>query len=48
MFDYDISEKVFLYYATEIGPYDFEKIAKKWNGSGKMTLEYWAQVKKFL
>ena len=48
MFDYDISEKVFLYYATEIGPYDFEKIAKKWNGSGKITLEYWDQVKKFL
>jgi hypothetical protein len=48
MFDYDISEKVFLYYATAIGPYDFEKIAKKWNGSGKITLEYWAQVKKFL
>jgi hypothetical protein len=48
MFDYDIAEKVFLYYASAIGPYNFEKIAKRWNGSGKITLEYWEQVKKFL
>ena len=48
MFDYNISEKVFLYYASQIGPYNFERIAKKWNGSGKVTFEYWNQVKKFL
>lgn len=48
MFDYNISEKVFLYYASQIGPYNFEQIAKKWNGSGKETFEYWSQVKKFL
>ena len=48
MFDYNISEKVFLYYATAIGPYNFERIAKKWNGSGKITFEYWNQVKRFL
>jgi hypothetical protein len=48
MFDYDISEKVFLYYASQIGPYNFERIAKNWNGSGKITFEYWDQVKKFL
>lgn len=48
MFDYNISEKVFLFYATAIGPYNFERIAKKWNGSGKVTYEYWNQVKKFL
>lgn len=48
MFDYNISEKVFLYYASQIGPYNFERIAKKWNGSGKITIEYWDQVKKHL
>lgn len=48
MFDYNISEKVFLYYASQIGPYNFEQIAKKWNGSGKITFEYWDQVKKHL
>lgn len=48
MFDYNISEKVFLYYATAIGPYNFEKIAKNWNGSGKTTFEYWDQVKRHL
>jgi hypothetical protein len=48
MFDYNISEKVFLYYASEIGPYNFERIAKKWNGSGKVTFDYWNQVKKYL
>jgi hypothetical protein len=48
LFNYKISEKIFLYYAAEIGPYDFERIAKTWNGSGKSTILYWEQVKKFL
>ena len=48
LFNYNISEKIFLYYATEIGPYDFERIAKTWNGAGKSTILYWDQVKKFL
>jgi hypothetical protein len=48
LFDYNISEKIFLYYASQIGPYDFEQIARRWNGSGKSTIEYWKQVKKFL
>jgi hypothetical protein len=48
MFDYSIAEKVFLYYASEIGPYNFERIAKKWNGSGKITFQYWDQVKRYL
>jgi hypothetical protein len=48
MHNYKISEKIFLYYATKIGPYDFEKIARNWNGSGKKTLSYWSQVKKYL
>jgi hypothetical protein len=48
MYDYETSEKVFLYYATEIGPYNFERIAKNWNGSGKKTIQYWRNVRKYL
>jgi hypothetical protein len=48
LFNYKISEKIFLYYATEIGPYNFERIAKTWNGSGESTILYWEQVKRFL
>jgi hypothetical protein len=48
LFNYWISEKIFLYYATETGPYKFEQIAKTWNGSGKSTIQYWDQVRKFL
>jgi hypothetical protein len=48
LFNYKISEKIFLFYAAEIGPYNFERIAKTWNGSGKSTILYWDQVKKFL
>lgn len=48
LFNYRISEKIFLYYANEIGPYDFERIAKTWNGSGESTIQYWEQVKKVL
>jgi hypothetical protein len=48
MFDYEKSEKVFLYYASKIGPYKFEQIAKNWNGSGPKTIHYWRRVKKYL
>jgi hypothetical protein len=48
MFNYRISEKIFLYYASKIGPYNFERIAREWNGSGKMTYVYWKEVKKNL
>lgn len=48
MYDYNTSEKVFLYYASDIGPYNFERIAKNWNGSGSKTILYWKQVRKFL
>ncbi|TAL64022.1 MAG: hypothetical protein EPN88_11495 [Bacteroidetes bacterium] len=48
LFNYDISEKIFLYFADQIGPYDFEQIAKKWNGSGHLTINYWKQIKKYL
>jgi hypothetical protein len=48
MFNYEISEKVFLYFATQIGPYNIEKIAKNWNGSGAKTIEYWERIKEYL
>lgn len=48
LFRYNISEEIFLYYASKIGPYDFERIAKNWNGKGKETIQYWNQVKRFL
>ena len=44
MYNYDKAETVFLYYASNIGPYNFERIAKNWNGSGKMTIDYWKRV----
>ena len=44
MFDYDIAERVFIYFANRIGPYNMEKIAKDWNGSGPMTIEYWKLI----
>jgi hypothetical protein len=48
MFNYDISEKIFLYYAHQLGPYNFEKISRRWNGSGPKTYLYWNRVKKHL
>jgi len=48
MFDYTISKEIFLYYASRSGPYNFEQIAKNWNGSGPGTVIYWERVKSFL
>ena len=48
MFDYEISKEVFLYYASRTGPYNFEQIAKNWNGSGPRTEIYWERVKRYL
>lgn len=47
-YDLGISKKIFLYYARNTGYPNFEKIAKAWNGSGKLTIEYWKKVKKYL
>jgi hypothetical protein len=48
MFNYENSRKVFLYFASLIGPYDIEKIAKAWNGSGPKTEYYWKRIKEYL
>jgi hypothetical protein len=47
-YNYNISKKIFLYYANQIGFPKYEKIAKSWNGSGETTLEYWEKVKSYL
>mgnify|MGYP001584840223 CR=1 FL=1 len=44
-YDYDISRVIFLYYARQTGHRDYETIARNWNGSGKLTLDYWKKVK---
>ncbi len=48
MFSYKVSEEIFMYYALKIGPYDFERIARNWNGSGRDTFFYWEMVKAYL
>jgi hypothetical protein len=48
LFNYEISERIFLYYAHQIGPYKFDQIARNWNGSGQRTFAYWESVKKLL
>lgn len=48
MFDPVNSEKVFLYFASMAGPYHFERIAKRWNGSGPKTELYWERIKRHL
>lgn len=48
MYNYYIAEKIFLYYASQIGPYNNEKIARNWNGSGYKTRQYWRKVQKYL
>lgn len=47
-FNFEVSKKIFLYYAQKIGFTDYETIAKNWNGSGRITLAYWEKVKKHL
>ena len=48
MFDPELSEKVFLYYASKNKPYELEKTAKAWNGSGPRTEYYWKRIKEYL
>lgn len=48
LFKYNVSKEIFLYYAALTGPYDQEKIARRWNGSGHKTYYYWQRVKRQL
>ena len=46
MYDPWLSKKIFLWYAHQGS--DLETIAKKWNGSGRKTEQYWQKVEKHL
>lgn len=46
LYRYKVSEEIFLYYAAQAGPYNPEKIARSWNGSGSKTYYYWQRVKR--
>jgi hypothetical protein len=48
LYKYEVSEKIFIYYAELIGPYNLEQIAKRWNGSGRHTDYYWNRIKEYL
>ena len=47
LYDYNQSLQIFIYFARAYGN-DYEKIAKRWNGSGPMTEIYWQKVKAYL
>lgn len=47
LFDYSISLEIFLYFARQYGS-DYETIAKRWNGSGQMTEDYWKKVQSYI
>jgi hypothetical protein len=46
--NYDISKKIFLFYAHQIGFPEYEKIARNCNGSGEINQDYWEKVKSYL
>ena len=48
LFKYEVSEKIFLYFASQIGPNNLELIARKWKGSGHLTNGYWDRIKQYL
>jgi Transglycosylase SLT domain len=48
MFDPELSARVYLYFASLAGPYNLERIARAWNGSGPMTELYWKRIKEYL
>lgn len=48
MFSPEKSKEVFLFYASEIGPYEKDRIIRNWNGSGKKTYQYLKKVKNVL
>jgi hypothetical protein len=48
MLDYEKAEKVFMYYAVRIGFRNPGEIARRWNGSGPATWDYWQKVKNYL
>ena len=53
MFDPTKAKQVFMFYASQYGPYQFESISRAWNSGPnykkvKISKEYWKKVKKHL
>jgi hypothetical protein len=48
MLVYEKAERVFRYYASQIGFKDPGRIARSWNGSGPKTWDYWKKVRNYL
>ena len=46
-YDVAVSKEIYLYYCTTENK-TIEMKAKRWNGSGPMTEEYWSQIQKYL
>ena len=44
----EISKEIWIYYATQFSPYDYEHISKSWNGRGKSNRIYWSKIEKRL
>jgi hypothetical protein len=47
-YDIEISKKIFMYYARKNRYQDYELIARSWNGSGLLTMDYWERIKAYL
>jgi hypothetical protein len=47
-YSYIISKEIFIFYAFLSGTTDYELIARRWNGSGTATFDYWIKVKSLL
>jgi hypothetical protein len=45
-FNPEISKKIFMWHYSKYN--DMELAAKRWNGSGKMTIAYWKAIKHYL
>ena len=48
LFDVELSSQIFYWHCGQYSPYDFETIARAWNGSGEMTTVYWRKVEREL
>jgi hypothetical protein len=46
-YDVGVSKEIYLYYCTHENN-SIEMKAKRWNGSGPMTEDYWSEIQKYL
>ena len=48
LYNVTVSKRIFMYYASQIGPYEIDYLIRKWNGSGPKTYGYLKKVKSHL